>query len=326
MITPTLMSLKFYQNLLETLKQEEIVIATVVNIQGSVPREIGAKMVISRGGQMFSTIGGGAGEAKVCHKAQEILETGEKQWVTIDLSGATHKPTEGICGGVMKVWLEKWSGDDAIQLVESIITKLKLGQNVKLFTPFLSQAYPYLLTDNDVINKTDTGFIDTLKPPPTLLIIGAGHVGIQLAKIASLIGFQVIVQDDRSEWANQAYYPQAEQIFTTPITTVLSQLTHCQGLHIAMVTRGYKYDLDAVQGIVDNNIQYQYLGMIGSKKRVSRVKKALLDLGFPQSQLDTIYAPIGLDIGALTPEEIAVSIGAELILVQRGGTGQPLSR
>jgi xanthine dehydrogenase accessory factor len=319
------MSLKFYQNLLEILKQEEVVIATVVNIQGSVPREIGAKMVICKSGKMFSTIGGGAGEAKVCQKAQEILETGEKQWVTIDLSGATHKPTEGICGGVMNVWLEKWSEHKSITLIKQIISQLKLGQTVQLFTPFSSQASPYLLSKNDAIPDTEIGFTDALQPPPTLLIIGAGHVGIQLAKIGNMIGFQVFVQDDRPEWANKTYYPQAEQIFTTSISTVLSQLTHCQGLYIAMVTRGYKYDLDAVRGIIENKIQYEYLGMIGSKKRVNMVKKALSELNFTQSQIDAIYAPIGLDIGALTPEEIAVSIGAELILVQRGGTGQPLS-
>ncbi|MGK7933312.1 MAG: XdhC family protein [Microcystaceae cyanobacterium] len=320
------MSLKFYQQLLQALKKGNIVLATVVNIQGSVPREIGAKMVICEDGEIFSTIGGGAGEAKVCDKAESVLKTGEKQWVTIDLSGAPHKTTEGVCGGVMQVWLEKWSGEEAIKLVEKIVDSLKLGQSIGLFTPFPPQISPYLLQDMETHPQPDSGFIEILQPPPALLIVGAGHVGIQLAKIGAMIGFQVLIQDDRTEWANLSYYPQAEQIFNHPITSVFSQLTHHHQLYIAMVTRGYKYDLDAIQAIVEHNINYQYLGMIGSKKRVNMVKKALSDLGFPKSKLNSIYAPIGLDIGALTPEEIAVSIGAELILVQRGGTGQPLSQ
>lgn len=321
-----LMSLTFYQQLLQRLKKGNIVLATVVKTQGSVPREIGAKMIICEDGEILSTIGGGAGEAKVCETAKVILETNQKQWVTIDLSGATHKRTEGVCGGIMQVWLEKWSEEKAINLVNKIIDSLKLGQSVQLFTPFAPQEFPYLLQDTDTSPQPENGFIDILQPSPTLLIIGAGHVGIQLAKIGSMIGFQVVIQDDRPEWANITYYPQAEQIFNTPIASVLSQFFHHQQLYIAMVTRGYKYDLDAIQIIVENNMSYQYLGMIGSKKRVNMVRKVLAEQNFPESKLNAIHAPIGLDIGALTPEEIAVSIGAELILVQRGGTGIPLSQ
>lgn len=319
------MSVKFYQQFLQVLSKGDAVLATVVKIQGSVPREIGAKMIIGTNGEIFNTIGGGAGEAKVCKIGQTVLKTGEKQAVTIDLSGVSHKPTEGVCGGLMQVWLEKWSGEEAIALVQKILDSLNCGQIIPLFTPYSSSASPYLLCDGVSQPSPETGFIEVLHPSPMLLIIGAGHVGEKLAKIADLIGFQVSVQDDRPEWANSSRYPQAGHVFTAPILSILPKIANHSQLYIAMVTRGYQYDLDALKAILENKINYRYLGMIGSKKRVKKVKKALEELNFSLTQLNSFYAPIGLDIGALTPEEIAVSIAAELILVRREGTGKPLS-
>lgn len=321
-------SVKVFSQLLYALYKGDAVLATVVSIQGSVPREVSAKMVICADGEILNTIGGGAGEAKVCKQAQVVLATGEKQQVNIDLSGATHKQTEGVCGGLMDVWLEKWSGQKAIALVKEILNFLQLGQNVRLFTPFSPTSSPYLLKESTTKTTTEAGFLEVLTPPPLLLIIGAGHVGEQLAKIANMVGFQVMIQDDRPQWANQQRYPQAAQIFTTPISSVITQLANHSQLYIAMVTRGYQYDLEALRSIFENPIEiaYNYLGMIGSKKRINMLHRAIKELKIPSSTLDSIYAPIGLDIGALTPEEIAVSITAELILVQRGGTGIPLSQ
>jgi len=318
------MSLNLYQQLLEKITKQDVVLATVVEIQGSVPREIGAKMIICENGDIISTIGGGAGEAKVCQKAQEILKTGEKQWVNIDLSGATHKQIEGVCGGLMKVWLEKWTGEKAIALVKKIINYLELGKNITLFTPFSSSQIPYIIDDNYPQPSPELGFSEVLQPPLTLLIIGAGHVGVQLAKVADMLGFQIAIQDDRPEWANSQLYPQANYISTQPMSEVLSRFQDNQNLYIAMVTRGYQFDLDALLPILESKINYRYLGMIGSKKRIKMVHKAI-NSQYPTLDLSSIYAPIGLDIGALTPQEIAVSIGAELLLVQRGGTGKPLS-
>lgn len=168
-------------------------------------------------------------------------------------------------------------------------------------------------------------YVETLQPPPTLLIVGAGHVGIQLAKVAHLIGFQIAVQDDRPEWANAEYYPQASQILVAGIEAAIASLAHHQNLYTALVTRGYTYDLAALQSLLKHPIPCCYIGMIDSKKRVHQVYGAIAQAGIPKEKLAAIYGPIGLDIGALTPEEIAVSIGAELTMVRRGGTGRSLS-
>ena len=327
------MSIDCYQYLTEfltqDLKEEGAILATIAGVKGSVPREVGAKMVIFGNGEIFSTVGGGAGEAKVIQVAQQVLATGEKQWVEIDLSGVASKKVEGVCGGQMRVWLEKWSGKSAIALLQSVLENLKQGQRVNLVTPFENDQSPYLLAIDDPIPSAEVAFVETLTPPPLLLIIGAGHVGIQLAKVAHAIGFQIAVQDDRSEWANSTRYAIASQIFTDPMETVLDQLKGHADLYIALVTRGYQYDLEALEMLLKNHLQNQincrYIGMIGSKKRVRFVLQALEKKGVSTVQFPNLYAPIGLDIGALTPEEIAVSIAAELILVRRGGTGKPLS-
>jgi xanthine dehydrogenase accessory factor len=146
-----------------------------------------------------------------------------------------------------------------------------------------------------------------------------------LAKVAHLAGFQIWIQDDRPEWANTDRYPQANQIFQQPIAQILDRLQHQEQLYVALVTRGFQCDLEALVGLLQNQISCCYLGMIGSEKRVRQVYRAIEQKGIPEAKLKAIYAPIGLDIGALTPEEIAVSIVAELIMVRRGGTGRSLS-
>lgn len=331
------MPLDFYAQLQQGLQQGPIVLATVIQSKGSVPRETGAKMIVCADGQIVQTIGGGAGEAKVIRQAMTLLETGEKQLVEIDLSGglgdASQRETQGICGGWMRVWLECWSGQGSIALVQQILDRLQFGQSVTLFTPFQSSQSPYLLDEplsgeqgsGEQFVLGQDGFVETIQPPPVLLIVGAGHVGVQLAKVADRIGFQVVVQDDRPDWANLQHYPQAALILAEPIATALVQLsTHTQ-LYVALVTRGYSYDLEALKALLQRSIPCVYIGMIGSKKRVRQVLQAIEPPRISPEQLPDIHAPIGLDIGAFTPAEIAVSIGAELILVRRGGTGRPLS-
>lgn len=327
------MSIDCYQYLAQLLTRNSneggAVLATIAGVKGSAPREVGAKMVIWGNGEIFSTIGGGAGEAKVIQVAQQVLISGQKQWVEIDLSGVASKKVEGVCGGQMRVWLEKWSGESAIALLQSVLATLKRGQAINLVTPFANDQSPYLLGLNDPLPSSEVAFIEILTPPPLLLIVGAGHVGEQLAKIAYSIGFQVAVQDDRSEWANSTRYAIASRIFTDPIKTVLDQLKDHRDLYVALVTRGYQYDLEALEALLENQsknpINCRYIGMIGSKKRVRFVLQILEKKDISTLPFSNLYAPIGLDIGALTPEEIAVSIAAELILVRRGGTGKPLS-
>jgi xanthine dehydrogenase accessory factor len=312
--------MRIYRQLDQSLRTGPVVVATVGHTQGSVPREVGAKMLITSTGQTFDTIGGGAGEAKVIAQAQQVLTTGEAQWVEIDLSGAPQR--EGVCGGRMRVWLERWAGDAAIALIQRILTRLQAGQTLTLVTP-LTPEPPYILEGgildaDSPVPAIAEALVEPILPPPLLLIIGAGHVGTALAQVAHLAGFEIAVQDDRPAWANRDRFPQAGQIWTGAIAPLLEQYRHHSQLYVALVTRGYRQDCEALRLLLTQPIAYAYIGMIGSRKRIHTVWQDLEAQGIAPEQLQEIYAPIGLEIGALTPEEIAISISAELIQVRRG--------
>ncbi|MBC7971512.1 MAG: XdhC family protein [Verrucomicrobia bacterium] len=322
--------LSFYQQLAAALQQDPVVVVTVVDAKGSVPREVGAMMLLCSDGSTIGTIGGGAGEASAIEQARQVLATGKKQLVKIDLSGTLERTKQGICGGKMHVWLERWQGNSAIALANEIVTLLQSGQSGFLVIPSAPERSPYLSTPHSPLPTPHSPtFILPLLPAPTLLIVGAGHVAVPLAQMAHLIDFRVVVQDDRPEFANQQRFPDAI-VLAQSIDAAIATLNHAPPLYVALVTRGYQHDLAALKVLLPRSPHY--IGMIGSEKRVKSVLQALQQDGIPSmeaslvaARLQTIYAPIGLDLGALTPAEIAVSICAELISVHRGGNGRSLS-
>ncbi len=303
-------------------------LATVVNVKGSVPREVGAMMFLCADGSLVGTIGGGVGEASVIEQAKQVFVTGAKKRVDIDLSGHPEQIKQGICGGMMQVWLERWQGERAIALANDIVGLLQTGQSASLLIASAPDRAPYLTTLHTP-HPTPHAFTIPLLPPPILLIIGAGHVAVPLAQMAHLLEFQVIVQDDRPEFANTQRFPEAT-VLAQPVDTAVATLNERPQLYVALVTRSYQHDMAALKALLPRSPHY--IGMIGSQKRVKTVLQALrqeslsgMDAVSIACQLEAVYAPIGLDLGALTPAEIAVSICAELITVYRGGNGRSLS-
>ena len=322
-------SLQFFERLAAALTGGPVAIATIIQATGSVPREVGAKLLLGHDGRTFGTIGGGAGEDKVLQHAQTVLQTGQAQAVDVDLSGAPHRDIQGICGGHMQVWVARWQGESAIALTQQIVQSLQQGQTVTLTTPLEPDTLPGLTTaanpPTPPANIPSPVFTETLQPLPLLLIVGAGHCGIQLAKVAHLAGFRIMVQDERTDWASPDNFPQAERLFHEPMAKVVGAIADHSQLYAALVTRGIDYDLPALKALITRQPPCVYLGMIGSQKRVHKALQALQAEGINPAKIPALYAPIGLDIGALTPEEIAISICSELIMARRGGTGQSLS-
>jgi xanthine dehydrogenase accessory factor len=157
--------------------------------------------------------------------------------------------------------------------------------------------------------------IDPLAPSPRLFIIGAGHVGFQLAKLATDIGFRIHIVDDREKFANTERFPGAD-VVVEPIPEWLHRAEIPATSYVVVVTRGHQHDLDAMRALAARDLKY--LGLIGSRAKVARIYDALLEEGMPPECLQRVHAPIGLEIGAVTPAEIAISILAELIAVSRG--------
>jgi xanthine dehydrogenase accessory factor len=158
--------------------------------------------------------------------------------------------------------------------------------------------------------------VDPLEPAPRLYIIGAGHVGWHLARIAADVDFRIHVVDDREKFANSERFPAAETIAVEPIGEWLHRADIPSTAYVVIVTRGHQGDLEAMRALAARDLRY--LGLIGSRAKVARIRTALVEEGMPTECLDRVHSPIGLDIGAVTPGEIAVSILAELIAVRRG--------
>ena len=158
--------------------------------------------------------------------------------------------------------------------------------------------------------------IDPLAPTPRLYVIGAGHVGQHLARAAADAGFRVHVVDDREKFANTERFPAAHEIVVAPLTEWLHAAEVPASAFVAIVTRGHQHDLDAMRALAARDLRY--LGLIGSRAKVTRIFDALASEGMPSECLARVRAPIGLDIGAVTPAEIAISIIAEMIAVRRG--------
>jgi xanthine dehydrogenase accessory factor len=160
--------------------------------------------------------------------------------------------------------------------------------------------------------------------PARLLIIGGGHIGKALAVIGNLCGFSVEVVDDRAEYANQERFPEADRVTAGRFDEVLQGYPIDGNTYIVCVTRGHRHDEMSLALVVDSPAAY--VGMIGSKRRVAAVLQHLLEDGAEAEHVARVRTPIGLDIGAETPEEIAVAIMAEIILERRGGSGAPMKR
>lgn len=159
-------------------------------------------------------------------------------------------------------------------------------------------------------------FIEPILPIPKVFIFGCGHISLYLAKISTMLGFQVVVIDDRPQFANKERFPEAEQVIAEEFPMALSKLAVNKASYLVIVTRGHAYDQEVLEWAVGT--EAKYIGMIGSRRKIQTVYENLQTKGVPPEKLERVHAPIGLDIGALTPEEIAVSIVAEMIQVRRG--------
>jgi xanthine dehydrogenase accessory factor len=165
--------------------------------------------------------------------------------------------------------------------------------------------------------------VDPLIPAPDLYILGAGHVGWHLARAAADADFRVHVVDDREKFANRDRFPQAHAVTIEPIDEWVHRSELPPTAYVVIVTRGHQHDLDALRALAARDLRY--LGLIGSRAKIARIYDALRAEGLPLECLQRVHAPIGLDIGAVTPAEIAISILAQLIAVRRGVDASPLA-
>lgn len=319
--------------------------AILVQGWGSVPREAGAKMLVFPDGSIRGTVGGGCGEAEVWQAAMDCLREDVCGRVEVDLTEDESSDSGKVCGGRFEVFIDIWEPNrlevpDGVCLLVTCLgprpardwrgtaagsgpcdwergeSRLLVADDGLFWGLALADGRPKL-----VERDGHEFFLDPLGLSQELVIAGAGHIARPLAKMAAMCGYQVVVIDDRAEYARPELFPEA-RVVCRDFGAFFAEYTVHPGSHVVLVTRGHKLDEDCLRSLIGR--QVPYLGMIGSRRRTRAVLGELRSEGVDRDWLARIYAPIGLNIGALTPEEIAISILSEMILFRRGGTGGSL--
>lgn len=188
---------------------------------------------------------------------------------------------------------------------------MRKNQFIEIREEIRNHRVASLAIDIDGVN-----YIRTFRPRERVIILGAGHVARPTCEVAALLGYEVIVVDDRPFFANETYFPKADQIICDSFLSAIEHLHICHMDYVIVMTRGHHYDAECLRSILSGTQPY-YFGMMGSKRRTTLLLNELEKEGFDRSLLNQIHTPIGLSIGAMTPEEIAVSIAAELVACRR---------
>jgi xanthine dehydrogenase accessory factor len=168
-------------------------------------------------------------------------------------------------------------------------------------------------------------YVERWAAPPELVIVGAGHIARPLCAAGRLLDFRVTVVDDRPDFATRERFPEADRVVVAETGDMLAGVHVGSRTHLVLVTRGHRHDYDCLKALAARAATPAYVGMIGSRRRVRAAFEQLAAEGVEAWWLERIHAPLGLDIGAETPAEIAIAVAAEIVLVARGGTGRPLS-
>ncbi len=176
--------------------------------------------------------------------------------------------------------------------------------------------------DVGICGGTVEVFVEPILPAPTVLVIGCGHVGKEVAALAKWIGFRVLVSDDRVELCSPEHIPGMDGYYPVPAREIADHVRITSQTYVAAMTRGQIVDLDLLPPLVTSPARY--IGLIGSRRRWALTAEALRDQGLTDAQLSRVYAPVGLELEAETPREIAISVMAEIIMVQHGGSGEQM--
>ncbi len=211
---------------------------------------------------------------------------------------------------------EVWSAWDEAGLLDNAIADARAA--IMGAGPGLRQ---YALSGRSGVLEA---FIEVAPEQPKILIVGAGHIGQALAKLGKIAGFRIALLDDRPEWANRERAPDADEIICAEFEEALASYPITPATAITLITRGHRQDAASLQQVIRSSAGY--VGMIGSPRRAKAVFLLLEQEGVPRSLLRKVRTPIGLDLGGETPEEIAVAILAEIVMMRHGGTGRPLSQ
>ena len=296
--------------------QRRAAVATVVATRSSAPRPVGSKLVVRDDGSIEGSVSNGCVESDVILAAQEVLAGGEPRLVTY---GITDEMAIGVglpCGGEIDVFVEPYR-DDAAEVVLTVIAGDDVG--AKLSDPELEQAARRRGRSHVFELEGQTVFADVSVPPPRLFVYGAVDTAEALCAAAKLLGWRTIIADARPRFATRDRLPSADEILVLWPDEALAHVAPDAATSVVVLTHDDKFDLPLVRGALET--EAIYLGWLGSRRNQERRRGLLLEDGVAEEDLDRVSGPAGLDLGAASPEETAVSILAEILAVRAGRAG-----
>ncbi len=333
-------------------QKQSFAIVTIMTHKGSTPRTSGSKMIVLKDRTIFGTIGGGLVEALTIDACIDMIKKNQCQIKEFALNQKLKDGLDMVCGGDLTVFIDTFAkiSDDLISELDSIFNKIialekkgKKGFLVSKISGFSKSEFTckksLILPDGTITgqglipkplieaiqnNQFSGSFpilynhnleeyiIEPVQPRDTLYIFGAGHVGFQLAKVAHITDFQVVVVDDRDEFSNRQRFPDAKDVIVVDnFKNAYNNLKIDDHSYIVILTRGHLYDQVVLEAALKTNAAY--IGMIGSRGKREQIYSNLREKGILENTLKTIYSPIGIEINSETPGEIAISIIAQII-------------
>ena len=295
--------------------KRKIALATVISTWGSSPRPVGGQMAIDQNGEIIGSVSGGCIEGAVITEGINSLSDGKTRVKDYGISNDMAWEVGLACGGELKVLIQPLQIEDKIifSIVESIKKReiIKLKINTKSGSRTIDKSIPQ---QSSSFNQSMNEFIHIIDPKPRLFVIGAVHIAQELVKIATIADFEIILIDPRDHFATKKRFPHCQIINDWP-DNALSKFKFDKATHLVTLTHDPKIDDPALIYSLKKNIGY--VGSLGSKKTHQKRCERLSLLGFNQNDLNKIHGPIGLDIKAKNPAEIAISILGEIIQFRR---------
>jgi xanthine dehydrogenase accessory factor len=326
-------------------RRRRLVLARIIRREGSAPRATGTQCIIREDGTLLGTIGGGFLEHRVTLGARDVLKDGRSTIHHFHLAGESLTAAGMICGGEVDVYLEPLDPENrrTVEVFSNATDLISAGRRGILVTlveedvaaddpesrmllpeggPPIGAIRGLSVTSADFSGIRSprivelqhgrlTLFAEPVEAESVVYLFGAGHVSTSVALLASLVGFRLAVIDDRAEFATRERFPTADEVSVLPFEKVFDHLRVTPDSYLVIVTRGHVSDRTVLRSALTTNPAY--IGMIGSKRKREAIYQSLVDEGVPRERLEAVHSPIGVEIGAETPEEIAVSIVGELI-------------
>ena len=308
---------------------DRIAIATVVATRRSAPRPIGSKLAVSEGGELAGSVSGGCVESEVVEAAGEVLASGEPRLLTFGISDDLALSVGLPCGGEIDVWVS----EPDPELLGRLADVAREERRAVVFTD-LDDGTQRLVLDGDdpVADDLIRGghskvvelqgrrvFADVFGPPPRLLVYGAVDTADALCAAARGLGWHTIVADARGRFATRERLPNAHEVIVAWPEETLAQVQPDHATAVVVLTHDDKFDIPMLVGTLTTDAYY--IGALGSRRNQKRRRERLLEAGVDESALDRISGPAGLDIGAHTPAETALSMLAEIMAVRAGRDG-----